>query len=58
MNNIYTIGHILEVYKTYRETHRASSEVVLSVAAAISALARSDEDYDKEYIEKLMRSEE
>lgn len=48
MSNIYTIGHILEVYRVYRETHRASTEVVLSVAAAISALARSDENYDEE----------
>ena len=48
MNNIYAIGHILEIYKTYRETHSVSTEVVLSMAAAIGALARSDEDYDEE----------
>ena len=48
MNNIYAIGHILEMYKTYRDTHSISTEVVLSVAAAVSALARSDENYDEE----------
>lgn len=48
MNNLEAIGHILEMYAYYRRDHSISTEKILSVAAAISALARSDENYDEE----------
>ena len=48
MNNINAIGNILEMYAYYRRDHSINTEKMLSVAAAISALARSDEDYDEE----------
>lgn len=48
MNNIYAIGHILEMYVCYRTKYSLSAEKILSVSAAISALAQSDKNYDKE----------
>ena len=48
VNNIYTIGHILELYAHYRSNNRISDEKILSVAAAVRELARSNEDYDEE----------
>lgn len=48
MNNIYAIGHILEMYAYYRQDHNVSTEKVLSVAAAVRELAQSDENYDEE----------
>ena len=52
MNNLYAIGHILEMYAYYRGDHRTSTEKILSVAAAVSALAQSNENYDEEIKKK------
>lgn len=48
MNNIYAIGHILEMYAYYRKENRVLREEVLSISAAICELAQSERDYDEE----------
>lgn len=48
MNNLYAIGHILEMYAYYRKENRVEREEVLSISAAICELARSERNYDEE----------
>ena len=48
MNNLYVIGHILEIYAYYRKENRVGREEVLSISAAICELARSERNYDEE----------
>ena len=48
VNNINVIGHIIEMYASNRKHYSLSKETILSVAAAVSALARSDKNYDEE----------